>query len=62
MQVSFEGMVVLVMGGSCGIGRAVAERFAARAGTIVVQFRTDRQAADDTLAALPGGGHRVENS
>jgi 3-oxoacyl-[acyl-carrier protein] reductase len=52
-----QGKVVLVTGGSRGIGRAVAEAFAARGATVVVQFRANRRAADDTLAALAGHGH-----
>jgi NAD(P)-dependent dehydrogenase (short-subunit alcohol dehydrogenase family) len=52
----FDGRVVLVTGGSRGIGRAVAEAFAGRGATVVVQFRADRRAADETLAAL-GDGH-----
>ena len=56
-EVSFDGKVVLVTGGSRGIGRAVVEQFAARGATVVVQFRVNRQAADATLAALPAGGH-----
>ncbi|HET7516558.1 MAG TPA: SDR family oxidoreductase [Actinomycetes bacterium] len=55
----FQGKVVLVTGGSRGIGRAVAEQFAARGATVVVQFRADRRAASDTLAALAGQGHLV---
>ena len=54
-----EGMVALVTGGSRGIGRAVAEELAARGATVVVHFRADRQAADDTLARLGAGGHRT---
>jgi 3-oxoacyl-[acyl-carrier protein] reductase len=54
-----QGMVVLVTGGSRGIGRAVAEEFAACGATVVVQFRADRRAADDTLARLGAGQHRV---
>jgi 3-oxoacyl-[acyl-carrier protein] reductase len=57
--VSVDGMVVLVTGGSRGIGRAVAEEFAARGATVVVQFRANRRAADDTLAALGAGRHRA---
>jgi 3-oxoacyl-[acyl-carrier protein] reductase len=53
----FQGKVVLVTGGSRGIGRAVAEAFAARGATVAVQFRADRRAAEATLAALAGDGH-----
>jgi 3-oxoacyl-[acyl-carrier protein] reductase len=52
-----QGTHVLVTGGSRGIGRAVAERFAAAGATVAVQFRADRRAADDTLAGLEGDGH-----
>ena len=54
---TFGGTVVLVTGGSRGIGRAVAERFAAAGATVVVQFREQRAAADEVVAALPPGGH-----
>jgi 3-oxoacyl-[acyl-carrier protein] reductase len=59
MSADFEGKVALVTGGSRGIGRAVAEEFAARGATVVVQFRADRRAADATLAALGPGWHRT---
>jgi len=59
MSADFEGKVALVTGGSRGIGRAVAEEFAARGATVVVQFRADRRAADATLAALGPGRHRT---
>ncbi|HEY7605877.1 MAG TPA: SDR family oxidoreductase [Actinomycetes bacterium] len=58
MSADFEGRVVLVTGGSRGIGRAVAREFAARRATVAVQFRADRAAAEDTVASLGGaGGH-----
>jgi NAD(P)-dependent dehydrogenase (short-subunit alcohol dehydrogenase family) len=54
----FRGRVVLVTGGSRGIGRAVARAFADRGATVVVQFRADRAAASETVASLAGpGGH-----
>jgi 3-oxoacyl-[acyl-carrier protein] reductase len=56
VSADFEGKVVLVTGGSRGIGRAVAREFAACGATVVVQFRADRAAAEDTLASLGGGG------
>ena len=54
---SFEGKVVLVTGGSGGIGRAVCRRFAERGAEVWVHFNSRRQAADDTLALLAGDGH-----
>jgi 3-oxoacyl-[acyl-carrier protein] reductase len=59
VSADFEGKVVLVTGGSRGIGRAVARAFAARGATVVVQFRADRAAASETVASLAGGsgGH-----
>jgi 3-oxoacyl-[acyl-carrier protein] reductase len=57
VPMTFENWVVLVTGGSRGIGRAVAERFAAAGATVVVQFRERRAAADEVLAGLPAGRH-----
>ena len=48
---------VLVTGGSRGIGRAVARRFAADGARVAVHFRADDAAARATLASLPGEGH-----
>ena len=53
----FNGTIVCVTGGSRGIGRAVAERFAERGATVVVNFRQDEAAARETVRALAGTGH-----
>jgi len=54
---TFGGRVVLVTGGSRGIGRAVCRRFAAAGGRVVVHYRADRAAADATVTSLAGAGH-----
>ena len=48
---------VLVTGASRGIGRAVAEAFAAAGDRVAVHYGTDVEAAERTLAVLPGSGH-----
>jgi 3-oxoacyl-[acyl-carrier protein] reductase len=52
-----EGRSVLVTGASRGIGRATAELLAERGARIGVHFATNRQAAEEVVAGLPGEGH-----
>ena len=53
----FSGKAVLVTGSSRGIGRAIARQFAGRGARVAVHYRTGRDAAERTLANLPGGPH-----
>src|ERR1035438_8387105 len=54
-----SGRAVLVTGGSRGIGRAGAQRFAAAGDRVAVHHRDSAMLAADLLAELPGSGHAV---
>jgi 3-oxoacyl-[acyl-carrier protein] reductase len=53
----FNDKVVLVTGGSRGIGRAICRQFAERGALVIVHYHQNRAAAEETLASLPGGPH-----
>jgi len=59
-DLDFTDRVVLVTGGSRGIGRAAALLFAERGARVIVHYRGNEAAARDTLGALAGKGHAVE--
>ena len=49
----------LITGASRGIGRAIAEKFAAAGAGLAIHYHRNRAAAEATLAALPGQGHFI---
>jgi 3-oxoacyl-[acyl-carrier protein] reductase len=50
-----EGKVALVTGGGKGIGRAISLALGAMGARVVVNYRFDKNAAEETAASLPGG-------
>ncbi|MGD9252507.1 MAG: SDR family oxidoreductase [Holophagae bacterium] len=53
----FTGKTVLITGGSRGIGRATARAFAYRGARVAINYLSDTNAANQTVAELTGGPH-----
>lgn len=56
MQVSLSGRVALVTGGSRGIGKAIALAMARAGATVVLNFREDKRAAENTVSEIASFG------
>jgi len=54
-----EGRVALVSGGGRGIGRGISELLAAHGATVAVNYRKDREAAEETVASIVSAGGRA---
>ncbi len=54
---ALAGKVVVVTGGSSGIGAACVRAFASEGARVVVGYHTGRERAEALIAALPGDGH-----
>jgi 3-oxoacyl-[acyl-carrier protein] reductase len=58
--VTLAGKVLVVTGGSSGIGRAIAGRCAGAGADLLITYRRNRQGADEVARELAATGRRVE--
>src|SRR5690349_2818727 len=56
---SLKGKVALITGSARGLGKAIAERYAALGADIVLNYARDKAAADETVANIKALGVKV---
>jgi 3-oxoacyl-[acyl-carrier protein] reductase len=59
MNLDLTGRVALVTGGGRGIGRAIAEGLAASGAAVVINYRGNSAAAEETVAAITAAGGKA---
>jgi len=59
MSKELFGKIALVTGSSRGIGRAIAEGLAKQGATVVINFISDKEAADETVKAITNAGGKA---
>jgi 3-oxoacyl-[acyl-carrier protein] reductase len=59
MNLDLTGRVALVTGGGRGIGRAIAEGLAASGAAVVINYRGNSAAAEETVAAIVAAGGKA---
>lgn len=59
---NFEGKVVLITGAAQGIGRVVAQQFAAAGARVALHYHSNREAAEKTFDSLDGNSHSLHQA